>query len=283
MTLLLICWAASANAQSTEALLSPWIQQLGSDGFKQRSVAEKKLVALAEDRVDIVTGELRRQMEQTGDPEIKLRLIRILRTIARTYPKARIPFNQAELETGAWALMDHLDAQAAYRFDDGVLAINSLANVKDGLAFHAKLPRHPEAKKFGDRQPAAEDVERVVLDLEIKVEKEQHENPNGAGVHLNIEDYWSSSALMISEDRIFLYRTRLSHAMDTTDDWHHYRFVIDGATQQVFVDDMDTPIFDIKRTRVGGRYWVSFGDGTAMAGAKAQFRNVSFSRLKTEK
>ena len=85
--------------------------------------------------------------------------------------------------------------------------------------------------------------------------------------------------LMILEDRVFTYQNIEVHHMDTTDRWHHYRFVIEGDHQQVYIDDMEKPVFERQRPQRLGRNWATFGDSTAGAGARAQVRNVTFQRF----
>ncbi|MGJ8644500.1 MAG: hypothetical protein ACSHX9_13910 [Luteolibacter sp.] len=210
------------------------------------------------------------------------------RIVRRVEPKRdvidRIVFSANRLGEGTWKFLGKDPKEAGYRFKKGVLSINSLEDVTDGLAFVYHFPKtKPKPAKANRRYDPESQIsiktERLVLDAEIKIIKQHVPRPGLAGVHLNVEDHWDSAGLMILEDRIFAYRQKEFHAMDTTDRWHHYRFVIEGEIQQIFVDDMENPVITLKRSKKAGRQWATFGDGTAGAGARAKFRNVSFSRF----
>lgn len=87
---------------------------------------------------------------------------------------------------------------------------------------------------------------------------------------------------MILEEGIFLYRNKDLHKMETTGRWHHFRFVIGGNRQWVFVDDMKKPVFDFERPKEAGRRWATFADGTAASGGIVQIRNVTSSRYPSD-
>ena len=241
--------------------------RLGDDAFKEREAAEKRLMEVAKANAQTVHRDLHILLVRTTDPEIVSRLRRVLRTISRTLPIQQVTFTDASLKDRTWQLRDK-PKTASFSIRDGVLEIDSMDEVKEGVMFIHHLDKGSK-------------VHRLVLDAEIKILKEKHVREGLAGVHLNIEDGHSSHAMMIQEGRIFAYRNKFEHKMDTTDRWHHYRMVVEGPLQQLFVDDMKKPIIVLRRSG-RGRHWVSFGDGTAGAGAHAQIRNVRFSRYKSE-
>lgn len=194
-------------------------------------------------------------------------------------PVAKTTFSKKNLATGDWIQFGDDPDKAFYLWQKKIIEINSLENAADAMMFVHRFPK-PEAEnndpKLGN--PSVPESQRLVLDAEIKVIKENLLRGGLAAVHLNVEDHRTSAALMILEDGIFAYRHNKVHKMDTTDRWHHYRFVVEGDSQQIFVDDMATPVFEMKRPTRAGRHWASFGDSTAGGGAHAKFRKVRFTR-----
>ncbi len=243
------------------------ISQLGDDDYHKRVAAEKRLIEIAEADLKTVHKQLQSALTDSTDPEIKFRLRSVIRTISATLPVQQIAFTDATLKNKTW--QNYYEPNAAkFSIRDGVVEIDSTKNINDGLMFLHHLEK--------ERQ-----VQRLVLDAEIKMLAENRDRKGTAGLHLNIEDRHSGHAMMIQQDGVFAYESAFEHKMDTTDRWHHYRMVVEGPVQQLFVDDMTKPISVLRRSG-SGRNWVSFGDGASTAGARAQIRNVKFSRFKSQ-
>lgn len=255
------------------------VDQLGADEYKLREEAERLLAKLARREPEAMRAGLNERLLHESDPEVQFRIKHVLAIISRIVPVEKVPFTKETLAAKHWGIVGDAPKHARFQLERGLLEIDSLEKVEEGMGFvHQFDGREPEDDplKFG-RRPAP-DPERLVLDAEIKMLKERLIRNGLAGMHLNVEDHRASAGLMILADGIFLYRHKHLHKMDTTDRWHHFRFVIDGNLQQVFVDDMEKPIFELERPKQAGRQWATFGDGTAGAGVHAQIRNVTFAR-----
>lgn len=252
--------AKAVNEESIDRL----VLQLGDADFQKREVAEKELIELAKADPDAVAGRLKSSLENVQALEVKHRLQRVIRSISSSVPIKKIEFSQARVNDKTWTLFNE-PQKASYTFKAGVMEFDSLDRIKDAVMFVHRFDKGAQ--------------DRLVLDAEIKILKEKHNNAAGAGMHLNIEDGHHGYAMMITERGVFAYRNNRVHKMDTTDRWHHYRYVVEGPTQRFYIDDMDRPILELARRNGGGRNWASFGDGTSMAGAQAQIRNVTFSRF----
>ena len=254
----------STSAESVAALVA----QLGDDRFQTRVTAQQRLLEIATAEPARTQKELRSTLAETTDPEVEFRLRSLLRTIRAIVPIQQITFSEAGVKDETWQMLKPPET-ASFSIKDGVLEYDSREKAEEAVMFVHHLEKVPTSN-------------RLILEAEVRVFEERRVRDGLAGVHLNIEDGSSSRAMMIQDRGVFAYRTGRMHAMDTTDDWHHYRMVIEGPLQQLFVDDMSKPIIELRRPGTGGRYWISFGDGTAGAGAQAQIRNVTFSRFETE-
>ncbi|MDX9978640.1 MAG: sialidase family protein [Lentisphaeria bacterium] len=92
-----------------------------------------------------------------------------------------------------------------------------------------------------------------------------------AGVMIGVSDGVGEDILTLYPDRIELHRAKLSHAMDTTADFHDYRIDIRGKNIMVFVDTV--PVIDGKDAFVfpahEGRNRVSIGGGASASTGEA--------------
>lgn len=268
---------SASEASSRESLVA----QLGSDVFAERLAAEEALLEYATTDAGVHTW-LRKCLEAEKDPEIRHRLRKIVLTIGDSFPTARVAFNKDALEQRIWTALSPEKGKQFAHFSmkkGGVLEYDSTKITSDSLAFVHRFTQPVEGenlRRFGPR-PVPK-PERFVLNAEVKILDEVHDRGGLSGMHLNLEDHRSSAGLMILKDRVFTYRSKEFHLMDTTDKWHHYRFVIEGDLQQIYIDDMDKPVFELKRSKKLGRNWATFGDCTSGGGANAQIRNVSFLR-----
>lgn len=284
--LVLVSVVALLNVQA--AALSPealarMIDQLGADEFEQRQAAEKTLTEQSTNQPEETRPALAKRLSTERDPEIRFRLNRILGVISGVVPSERVPFTKAALAAKRWQILGKKPEEASYQFKEDLLEIYSLDKVEEGMGFVHRfrgLDAEEEKLKIGPRpKPVSE---RFVLDVELKIIKEHHVRRGLAGMHLNVEDHRSSAGLIILEDGFSLYRHQQVHKMDTTDRWHHFRFVIEGDNQWVFVDDMEKPVFKVARPRKAGRWWATFGDGTSGAGVHAEIRKVTFARYEVK-
>jgi hypothetical protein len=281
--LLLISASLGFVAADQKRSLAPWMEQLGNDDFARRVAAEQALLEFSKSDPDAAHELFSKRLETESDPEIRHRLRKLAQTIAFSFPVEQTKFTKVNLEQKIWTLYDDKPKKAAsYLFKGETLEYDSTGEISEGLMFIRRFAKpepdlKADARFFGPRQEP--EPQRLVLDAEIKVLKERHDRIGLAGVHMNIEDHRTSCALMILEDRVFTYQNIEVHHMDTTDRWHHYRFVIEGDHQQVYIDDMEKPVFERQRPQRLGRNWATFGDSTAGAGARAQVRNVTFQRF----
>lgn len=92
-----------------------------------------------------------------------------------------------------------------------------------------------------------------------------------AGVMIGVSDGVAEDLLTLYPDRIELYRAKLSHVMDTTDDFHEYRIDLQGKDITVAVDGK--PVIDGTGTFVfpahAGRNRVSIGGGASASTGEA--------------
>lgn len=100
---------------------------------------------------------------------------------------------------------------------------------------------------------------------------------------ITIEDQQFAYPLMINRDRIFFYDKAATQFpeyffMDTSKTFHHYRYVIEGDQQFIYVDDMEKPRLVSARPVGKGRSWVAFGDNSEKASARVQVRKFGFTR-----
>ena len=304
LILCIVAFPFSARARAPHpATLDLLVMEMASDDSKQSQLAENQLSSLARTHPDAVCEWLRRRLGGETNPVIKSRLERVLLRVENAQllakpgiksnakpvphvsngnPLTQIKFTEEAFKNKVWEIQGEAPQKSRYFFNERVLEIHSTEDVKEGVSFVHQFEKPPLTRRSftlrSENEPKPESYQRLVLDAEIKVIKERHVRSGLAGVHMNLEDGRTSAGLMILEDGIFAYRHSHVHPMNTTDGWHHYRFVIEGENQQVFVDDMKTPVITLKRENSPGRYWATFGDGTAGAGTIAQFRNVSVSR-----
>ncbi len=281
ITLLVVLAPVAALMAEAEPLspkeLDRVIEQLGADEFKVRETAQLLLAKQARAEPEAMRAALEKHRQHEENPEIQFRIERLLSFIARLVPFEKVPFTKAALAAKHWEFLGEAPEQASYELKEELLEIHSLDQVKESMGFVHRIKG-----KDAQEEPRGPGVrpDRFVLDAEIRILKEHHIRNGLAGMHLNVEDGRTSSGLIILEDGVFLYRHGKIHEMDTTDKWHHFRFVIEGDHQWVFVDDMAKPVFAQERPKGTGRWWATFGDGTSGAGVHAQVRNVTFSRYK---
>lgn len=273
------CAIGFGSIEPELAELESLVTGLGVESFSQRVAAESALLERSKAHPEATGKWLRARLRTETDPEIALRLRKLVESIALSFPREQVRFTKEGIEQGVWTHFDEKPTKAHYKLKGGILEYDSTEVVSEALVFihrFADRGANKEKLRVGPRPDPV--PQRLVLDAEIRVLKEEHVSPGLSGVHMNVEDHRSSFGLMILEDGIFTYRNKMVHRLDTTDGWHHYRFVVEGDSQKVFVDNMDTPVFNLKRPRRPGRHWATFGDGTAAAGAHAQIRKVTLLR-----
>ncbi|MEM7393628.1 MAG: hypothetical protein AAF492_14880 [Verrucomicrobiota bacterium] len=260
--LLLLCPMMEAGAadESRESGLARLIEQLGAEERADRNRAERTIRQRLEE--ESIYSILSDALDEEGDPEMVFRLRRIL----NQHHVRRVFFSGKQLEEGRWTFVNKPTA-ATFEIEDQMVAYDSTPVMQEQFVL---IHRHA-----GDTR-----THRLVFEADVKILKENHLDDRFGGVHMTLEDKVGSAPLMIREDDLAIYHTRIRHPVKTTDGWHRYRIVAEKGQYRVYMDDMEKPVISAAWRPVAHfkpRSWVTFGDSTAKGSSIAEFRNISFS------
>ena len=246
------------------------IDRLGAERYQDRVTAKRALLNLAKANPVFMVDQFNARLVTEKDPEIRYNLEEVMGKCFRL-PIARMPFMESSLRSGWWKLPKDL-GRGTFRFmENGTLEYDSMTEPKDVLFFC-----HHMYHESND-EPC-----RLVVDAEVRILKNQTRH-NESGMMITIEDQQFAYPLMINRGRIFFYDKAATQFpeyffMDTSKTFHHYRYVIEGDQQFIYVDDMEKPRLVSARPVGKGRSWVAFGDNSEKASARVQVRKFGFTR-----
>lgn len=125
-------------------------------------------------------------------------------------------------------------------------------------------------------------TDTITVEAKVKLVQYSGSYPGGCGIWW--ADNATSNAMTIYPNRIALYFPGYgngpSFQMDTTGDYHVYKIVAAGPTNnvKVYIDGGSTPVIDTVISSGQGydRNWVMFGDGSSSAGALAAWEYINY-------
>jgi len=255
--LLLLAGLPSMSSAQLPAVVTELVEKLGDKQYKVRQQAEKDLLARTE-KDSGLAGPLRALLGTKTDPEIRLRLQKILATL----PIKEWRFSKTAVANNVWELDPHGAAKFDF-LDQHTLRIDTTQSAKDYLRLRLRLP-------------VTNEVHRVVMSFELKVEEQALDHLTHSGVMATIEDdrhqAWA-----------FFWRWKIASLVrphfinhDFTKDFVAVRMETVGELYRVYLDGkkvLEIP-FGNYHMQPKPRSWAVFGDSTGLSSGISVWRNV---------
>lgn len=233
--------------------------KLGDAKYKVRQKASKDLTALVE-KDPSLASELRTIWAASTDPEVRLRLNKVLRAL----PIKEWRFNKAALTNEVWELDQ--EGRPTFEFlDENTIRIDATRTPADFLRIRL-------------RNPATNAVHKMVFSFELKVEEQKEEHATISGVMANMENDRHQAFAFFWEQRVASIIQRQSHNHDFSKGFVPVRMETSGNSYRVYVDGkkiIETP-FGNYHNPDGARSWAVFGDSTRGSSGRSVWRNVRF-------